>query len=91
MIGTLNRTTEGTWYVRYVAKSKDLPALDVVDVLMLHPSDENEKEYEYQLINASSYISHDVEFEIVESTDFVSYKQDEPPRMKTVHYAKLKG
>ena len=91
MTGTLHRTLEGIWYVRHVTESKATPILEVIDTFLLHPWDANEKEYEYNLIKAAGYISHDVEFEITEQIDYVSQKSYDPPRPIVTKYAKLRG
>jgi len=80
MNGTLLRSDAGIWYVRRVTASKDVPTLDVIEKFPLHPSDK---------LDPEGFISEDVEFEIVETLNFIS-EGDEPARQKTIKYAKLK-
>ena len=79
MNGTLLRSDAGVWYVRRVTASKDVPTLDVIEKFPLHPSSKPNEEF----------ISKDIEFEIVETLNFIS-EGDEPARQKTIKYAKIK-
>lgn len=80
MKGTLLRSDAGLWYVRRVTASKDAPTLDIIEKFPLYPSIHLEPE---------GFISRDVEFEIVETLNFIS-NGDGPARQKTIRYAQIK-
>ena len=60
--GLLLRSEDGVWYVRRIVKSKDTPALDIIEKIPLHPLDSQIKELDHK----TSYIPHQIEFKIEE-------------------------